>query len=67
MKEGNLKKTEKQSVEVSPAAKDDLPQQISNALNALLDSRPENFERIDLEAEPVTTWRFKITLVPKKN
>ena len=67
MNEDNMKKIEKQSCKISSAAKDDLPQQISSALNALLDSRPENFERIDLEAEPVTTWRFKITLVPKKN
>ena len=67
MNEDNMKKVEKQSCEISSAAKDDLPQQISSALNALLDSRSDSIERIELEAEPVTTWRLKITLMPKNN
>ena len=67
MNEDNMKKIEKQSCEILSAAKDDLPQQISSALNALLDSRPDGIERIDLEAEPITTWRFKITLMPRSN
>ena len=67
MNEDNMKKIEKQSCEISSAAKDDLPQQISSALNTLLDSRSDSIERIELEAEPVTTWRLKITLMPKNN
>ena len=67
MNEDHMKKIEKQSCEISSAAKDDLPQQISSALNTLLDSRSDSIERIELEAEPVTTWRLKITLMPKNN
>lgn len=65
MNEDNMKKIEKQSCEISSAAKDDLPQQISSALNTLLDSRSDSIERIELETEPVTTWRMKITLLKK--
>ncbi len=67
MKDSVIEESEKGITEVPSVATDVMPQQISNALNALLDSRPDGIERIDLEAEPITTWRFKITLMPKSN
>ena len=65
MKKDTLELKDK-TVEVSSLESSELPQQISNSLNALLSSNPDGFEQIDLEAEPVTTWRFKITFVPKR-
>ena len=65
MKKGTLELKD-ETVEVLSVESGDLPQQISNSLNALLSSNPDGFEQIDLEAEPVPIWRFKITLVPKR-
>ena len=67
MKDSMLEVSEKCITAVPSVATDVMPQQVSTALNALLDSRPDGIERIDLEAEPITTWRFKITLMPKNN
>ena len=66
MKEDNVEMTRNQPTEISSVAKNNLPQQISETLNAFLDSRPDDFERLELEAEPVPAWRFKITLVSKR-
>ena len=67
MKDDKLEIIEKNVTEVPSVATDAMPQQISNALNAILDSSSDHIESIGLEAEPVTTWRFKITLMPKNN
>lgn len=66
MKEDNVEMTRNQPTETSSVAKNNLPQQISDALNAFLDSRQDDIERLDLDAEPVLAWRFKVTLVPKR-
>ena len=67
MKEDNLKKAENRSVEVPSVANDDLPQRISDILNAFCDSRADDIEQIDLETEPVPMWRFKVSAKRKSN
>lgn len=43
---------------------EDLKKTISDTLNGVLEKHPE-CKKVELEALPITTWKFKITLYQK--